>query len=108
MLSIRAVLAAGCALLCVALLPLARAEARPRPPVVLIMFDEFPTTDLLGKHGRIDGTRFPNFARLAGDATWYRNATTVYDTTFSAAPAIQRAAFGATTGAACAVPGAAS
>jgi len=76
--------------------------------VVLIMFDEFPTTDLLGKHGRIDGTRFPNFARLAGDATWYRNATTVYDTTFSAAPAIQRAAFGATTGAACAVPGAAS
>jgi hypothetical protein len=84
----RAALAAVCALVCVALLPPAPAEARRRPPVVLIVFDEFPTTGLLGNHRRIDRARFPNFARLAGDATWYRNATTVSDTTFSAVPAI--------------------
>jgi hypothetical protein len=55
---------------------------------VLIVFDEFPSTDLMGKDRRLDRRRFPNFARLAADATWYRNATTVYDTTFSAVPAI--------------------
>ncbi|MFL5866066.1 MAG: sulfatase-like hydrolase/transferase [Thermoleophilaceae bacterium] len=64
------------------------AEARRHPPVVLLVLDEFPTTDLLGKHRAIDARRFPNFARLARDAGWYRNATTVYDTTFSAVPAI--------------------
>jgi len=55
---------------------------------VLVVFDEFPSTDLIGKQRRLDGTRFPNFAALAGDATWYRNTTTVYDTTSSAVPAI--------------------
>jgi len=84
----RALLAAACALLSVALLAPASAEARGRPPVVLIVFDEFPTTSLLGKSRGIDARRFPNFGRLAGDATWYRNATTVYDSTFSAMPAI--------------------
>ena len=74
---------------CVPLLAPAGAEARrSRPPVVLLVLDEFPSTDLLGKHGHIDRNRFPNFARLAGDATWYRNATTVSDTTFTAVPAI--------------------
>jgi len=55
---------------------------------VLLVFDEFPSTDLLGKHRHIDRKRFPNFARLAADSTWYRNATTVSDTTFTAVPAI--------------------
>jgi hypothetical protein len=55
---------------------------------VLLVLDEFPTTDLLGRHRAIDAGRFPNFAALAGDSTWFRNATTVYDTTFSAVPAI--------------------
>ena len=56
--------------------------------MVLLLFDEFPTTDLLGKNRHIDRQRFPNFARLAGDSTWYRNATTVSDTTFTAVPAV--------------------
>lgn len=55
---------------------------------MLIVFDEFPSTDLMGKDRRLDRRRFPNFARLAADSTWFRNATTVYDTTFSAVPAI--------------------
>ncbi len=36
----------------------------------------------------VDRQRFPNFAALARDATWYRNATTVADGTTYAVPAI--------------------
>ncbi|MEA2418452.1 MAG: hypothetical protein QOE60_658, partial [Thermoleophilaceae bacterium] len=59
-----------------------------RTPVVVIVFDELSGLALLGPDGRIDATRFPNFARLAGDATWYRNATTVSDYTDHALPAL--------------------
>jgi Sulfatase len=79
---------AACALLCALLALPAQAGAVRRVPVVLVAFDEFPTTSLLGKHRRLDRVRFPNFARLAGDATWYRNATGVHDSTFAAIPAI--------------------
>jgi hypothetical protein len=47
------------------------------PPVVMVFFDEFPMESLLDRRGRIDARMYPNFARLAGDATWYRNATAV-------------------------------
>src|SRR5204863_2035958 len=60
----------------------APAQARPRRvPVVVIVFDEFPTTGLIGWQGRIDRVRYPNFAALAGDATWFPHATTVADAT---------------------------
>ena len=59
-----------------------------RPPVVVILFDEFAGFTLDGPDGRIDAARYPNFARLAGDATWYRNATTVADFTDRAVPAL--------------------
>ena len=38
--------------------------------------------------GEIDAKRYPNFARLAEDATWYRNTTTVHEWTTGAVPAI--------------------
>jgi Sulfatase len=57
-------------------------------PVVMVVFDEFPTTTLLDEDGEIDRSRFPNFARLADESTWYRNATTVADRTTIAVPAI--------------------
>ena len=60
----------------------------PRPPVVMIVFDEFPSDSLLGPDGRIDAARFPNFAQLARESTWYPNATTVADWTWLALPAI--------------------
>src|SRR4051812_41291111 len=41
-----------------------------RPYVVLLVMDEFPGDSLLGRDGRIDAVRYPNFAALAGDATW--------------------------------------
>jgi hypothetical protein len=64
-----------------------RAEER-RPPVVIVVFDEFPADTLIGPDGTIDAARYPNFAALARTSTWFRNAQTVYDSTFKAVPAI--------------------
>ena len=61
--------------------------ARPAP-IVFVIFDEFPTTSLMDGEERIDAGRYPNFAALARDATWYRRATTVAETTYDAVPAI--------------------
>jgi hypothetical protein len=66
----------------------AREQPERRPPVVLVVFDEFPADTLIGPDGRIDAARYPNFAALAGTSTWFRNAQTIYDSTFKAVPAI--------------------
>ncbi len=55
---------------------------------MLVVFDEFPADTLIGPDGRIDAARYPNFAALAGTSTWFRNAQTIYDSTFKAVPAI--------------------
>jgi hypothetical protein len=66
-----------------------RASAsKKRPNVVLLVMDEFPGDSLLDRHRRIDPIRYPNFAALAGDATWFRNAFSVYDSTTKAVPLI--------------------
>ena len=57
-------------------------------PVVMIVFDEFSGYSLMGRDGRIDVSRFPSFARLARDGTWYRNASSVADFTNHAVPAL--------------------
>jgi hypothetical protein len=59
----------------------ATAKSAERPPVVMIVFDEFPTVSLLDRHGRIDQKRYPNFAQLAHDAIWFSNATASVDET---------------------------
>jgi hypothetical protein len=59
-----------------------------RPPVVLLIFDEFPLDSILRPDGGIDAERFPNWAALAATSTWFPNAHTVYDSTFKAVPAI--------------------
>ena len=59
-----------------------------RPDVVLVVMDEFPGDSLLDRHRRIDPVRYPNFAALASDATWFRNAYSVYDSTTKAVPLI--------------------
>jgi hypothetical protein len=51
------------------------------PPVVMLVFDEFSTTSLLDGHGHIDTVRYPNFARLARDGTWFPYATASLDET---------------------------
>jgi hypothetical protein len=61
--------------------------ARSSTPIVHIVLDELPTSSLTGAGGTIDAGLFPNIARFADGATWYRNATTVSDTTPEAVPA---------------------
>ena len=63
-------------------------SAQHHPPVVFVVFDEFPADDLLRPDGSIDADRFPNFAELASISTWLPNGHTVYDSTFKAVPAI--------------------
>jgi hypothetical protein len=65
-----------------------QASGRPTPPVVMLFFDEFPMPSLLDRHGKIDARMYPNFARLAAHATWYRNATAVNGYTPYAVPAM--------------------
>ncbi len=59
-----------------------------RAPVVMVVFDELPGYALMNSKGRIDQKRFPNFAALADDATWYRNATTSRSDTELAVPTL--------------------
>ncbi len=77
-------------LVAIALLAMpAASEARvPTTPVVMVVFDELPATSLLGRNGRVDPVRHPNFAGLARASTWYSNATTVADSTRLAIPSI--------------------
>ena len=66
------------------------ADVRPssRPPIVMLVLDELPVSSLMTRSGEIDRIRYPNFARLAREGTWYRNSTTVHDFSSEAIPAI--------------------
>ena len=66
----------------------ATAGTRAGAPVVMVVFDELPVTSLLGSDGRVDRVRYPSFATLADRSTWYARATTVFDSTTHAVPAI--------------------
>jgi hypothetical protein len=57
-------------------------------PVVLVVFDEFPVVSLMKENQELDVGRYPNFAALAREATWYRNASAVAESTAHALPAI--------------------
>lgn len=58
------------------------------PPIVFVVLDEFPVTAIMNGNGGIDSARYPNIAELAGDATWFKNATTVSYDTVKAVPAL--------------------
>lgn len=60
----------------------------PGTPVTVVVFDELPTASLLSGPDEIDAARFPNFAALAEDGVWYRNAITVSDRTTLAVPSV--------------------
>ncbi|MEE8423304.1 MAG: sulfatase-like hydrolase/transferase, partial [Thermodesulfobacteriota bacterium] len=57
-------------------------------PVIMVVFDGFPVTSLMDEYRLIDSIRYPNFAALAQDAYWFRNATTVAENTGYALPVI--------------------
>ena len=54
----------------------------------MIVFDELPGHALMGADRRLDAARFPNFAALGNDATWYRNATSPRSDTELAVPTL--------------------
>jgi len=61
--------------------------ARPAP-VVMVVFDELPLASLVTPTGSIDAELFPNFAALANQSSWFRNATSVSSSTWYAIPAL--------------------
>jgi hypothetical protein len=72
-----------------------RAGADPTPgavasdtPVVVVVFSALPLTSLLDDSKQIDPHLFPNFAALAERAHFFRNTTTVAETSTYALPAI--------------------
>jgi len=66
----------------------ATAQVRAEAPVVVLVLDELPVVSLLDRDGEIDEGRYPNFARLARESTWFRNTTTLSAQTTRAVPAI--------------------
>jgi hypothetical protein len=56
--------------------------------VFLVVLDEFPLYALLGPDGSINAERYPGFAELAANSTWYRNNVAVSNFTHQAVPAI--------------------
>jgi hypothetical protein len=68
--------------------PVQTHPGRPLPPVVMVLFDEFPLQSLLDSSGQIDRRVYPNFAGFAGQATWYRNATGIGGWTPFAVPSM--------------------
>jgi hypothetical protein len=68
--------------------PAPAAATGAHPPVVMILFDEFPLSSLLNSKGQIDQRVYPNIASFADQSTWYRNATGVAGFTPWAMPAM--------------------
>lgn len=64
------------------------AQASTEVPLVMVMFDEFPVSSLMGPDGRIDAVRYPNFARLSRQATWFRNTVSAAGASILAVPAV--------------------
>lgn len=56
--------------------------------VLMLVMDEFPLYALLGPDGAINAERWPGFAALAGQSTWYRDALSVSNFTHQAVPAV--------------------
>jgi Sulfatase len=63
-------------------------HAQTPTPVVILVFDEFPIASLLDDRGTIQEEHFPNFAELAEQTTWFRNAVGVQSKTELAIPTI--------------------
>jgi len=57
-------------------------------PVVLVIFDELGTSDLMTREGSINARRYPAFARMAREGTWYINQSTTDIFTPRAVPGI--------------------
>jgi len=61
---------------------------QPHPPVFVLILDEFTRSALLDSSGNIDASRFPHFAELAQQSTWFTNATANAEYTTRSIPVI--------------------
>ena len=57
-------------------------------PVVVLVLDELPVQTLMNAEGNIDSSRYPGFASLLDDFTWYRNTATMHHHTAKVLPMI--------------------
>ncbi len=57
-------------------------------PVVVLVLDELPVQTLMDPDGNIDSTRYPGFASLLDDFTWFRNTATMNSYTENVLPMI--------------------
>lgn len=64
------------------------AEVGAPSHVVMLQLDEMPIASILDADGTINDRLFPNFARLAEEGTWYRNALSDSIATTQSVPAI--------------------
>ena len=62
--------------------------SKPLPPIFILILDEFTRPALLDPDGNIDATRFPHFAELARQSTWFSNATANAEYTTRSIPVI--------------------
>lgn len=63
-------------------------EVTEPAPVVMVIFDEFPVASLMTPDHELDATRYPAFAELAAESTWYQDATAAAAYTPLAVPAL--------------------
>lgn len=56
--------------------------------VLWLVLDEAPLFPLLNTDGRVNANRFPGFAALANESTWYRNTVATTQRTSEAVPAM--------------------
>jgi hypothetical protein len=57
-------------------------------PIVIVVFDELPLTQMIDVSGRFDPALYPNFAAFSGQAHWFQNAVSVATSTMDALPAL--------------------
>lgn len=58
------------------------------PPIFILLLDELTRPALLNSHNQIDAQRFPHFAELARESTWFDNATANAEYTTRSIPVI--------------------
>ncbi len=68
--------------------PTDAAVGRPGTSVLVVLLDEVPFYGMLGADGSINAARFPGFAALAAESTWYRDTLATSNFTHEAVPAI--------------------
>lgn len=64
------------------------ADVSASAPVVMVVLDELPLSSLLRPDGEIDAERYPSFAAIARDSTWFTRTATTHPNSEHAVPSI--------------------